>query len=321
MNKQEKLNNIAKKCHDQLWKFKHIKEYLNNRLITDELIREYNLGYSSFYGQRWITIPVMNKDDDCYLIKLRKDPKYNNEENKFKFYPAGSQVTIYGLKNLLDDCPLVICEGEMDRLLLEAHGVPTISSTGGVATFKTEWIDLLSKKKKIWICFDNDDAGKKGAEKLSEKILEKFSDMDVFVINLPSFLGKGGDITDFMKADGNIDKLFYDFAVKVEYKKKKKEYNKPSGEYNFNSSNITEEDIKRAKSVDCSLFVKPEKTVGGNKLAKCPFHNEKTASFTMYPDGRGYACYGCGEAGDVISLVSKMYNLSFIEAVKYILNK
>ena len=47
-------------------------------------------------------------------------------------------------------------------------------------------------------------------------------------------------------------------------------------------------------------------------FAKCPFHEEKTASFRVYKDGT-YHCFGCGAHGDVITFVMNMQKLSFTE--------
>jgi DNA primase len=48
----------------------------------------------------------------------------------------------------------------------------------------------------------------------------------------------------------------------------------------------------------------------------CPFHNEKTPSFTVNPVEQFYKCFGCGESGDVITFVQKMESIDFMEAVK-----
>ena len=50
----------------------------------------------------------------------------------------------------------------------------------------------------------------------------------------------------------------------------------------------------------------------------CPFHGEKTPSLKIYPDGRGWWCYGCNSGGDVIDFVSKLFNLDFLNACKRI---
>lgn len=54
---------------------------------------------------------------------------------------------------------------------------------------------------------------------------------------------------------------------------------------------------------------------GANFIVCCPFHEERTGSFTIFPDG-GYQCFGCGESGDVISYVQRSRGLSFPEAAQ-----
>ena len=48
---------------------------------------------------------------------------------------------------------------------------------------------------------------------------------------------------------------------------------------------------------------------GINYIGLCPFHNEKTPSFTVYPENGSYYCFGCGQGGDVITFVMKNENL------------
>lgn len=58
------------------------------------------------------------------------------------------------------------------------------------------------------------------------------------------------------------------------------------------------------------------KRSGHNLSGLCPFHNEKTPSFTVYPDTSSFYCFGCGAGGDVFTFISKIENLDYIEAVK-----
>lgn len=48
----------------------------------------------------------------------------------------------------------------------------------------------------------------------------------------------------------------------------------------------------------------------------CPFHSEKTGSFTVYPDTQSFYCFGCGAGGDVIGFIRRIENLDYVEAVK-----
>ncbi|HVW11298.1 MAG TPA: CHC2 zinc finger domain-containing protein, partial [Bryobacteraceae bacterium] len=56
--------------------------------------------------------------------------------------------------------------------------------------------------------------------------------------------------------------------------------------------------------------------VGNRLTGLCPFHNEKTPSFSVYADKQFYKCYGCDASGDVISFVMTIEGLTFWEAVK-----
>ncbi len=55
---------------------------------------------------------------------------------------------------------------------------------------------------------------------------------------------------------------------------------------------------------------------GGNYWACCPFHNEKTPSFSIKQDWQIYKCFGCGESGNVFNLVMKLENVDFYTAVE-----
>ena len=48
----------------------------------------------------------------------------------------------------------------------------------------------------------------------------------------------------------------------------------------------------------------------------CPFHNEKTPSFTVYPETQSFYCFGCGAGGDAVTFVRKIENLDYTDAVR-----
>ncbi|MBQ8551117.1 MAG: DNA primase [Clostridia bacterium] len=60
---------------------------------------------------------------------------------------------------------------------------------------------------------------------------------------------------------------------------------------------------------------------GKNLVGLCPFHNEKTPSFTVYPENGSYYCFGCGQGGDVITFVSQIEKLDYVEAVKLLADR
>lgn len=83
---------------------------------------------------------------------------------------------------------------------------------------------------------------------------------------------------------------------------------------------IPEELIEEIKSkVDIVEIINesvPLKKQGRNYLGLCPFHNEKTPSFSVSPEKQIFHCFGCNKGGNVISFLMERNNLSFIEVVK-----
>ncbi len=68
-------------------------------------------------------------------------------------------------------------------------------------------------------------------------------------------------------------------------------------------------------------YVKLKKAGAQNYSGLCPFHNEKTPSFSVHATRQFYHCFGCGVSGDVFSFVQKIENITFLEAVKAVAQK
>lgn len=82
-------------------------------------------------------------------------------------------------------------------------------------------------------------------------------------------------------------------------------------------SNSQSEEIRnRVNIVDVVSEYVPLKRSGRNYTGLCPFHSEKTPSFTVSEEKQIFHCFGCGAGGDVFSFVMKHENLSFYEALK-----
>ncbi len=65
-------------------------------------------------------------------------------------------------------------------------------------------------------------------------------------------------------------------------------------------------------------YVHLTKRSGSNLFGLCPFHSEKTPSFSVAPDKQIYHCFGCGKGGSVISFIMEIENLSFPDAVAFL---
>src|SRR6266700_2801582 len=53
----------------------------------------------------------------------------------------------------------------------------------------------------------------------------------------------------------------------------------------------------------------------------CPFHNERTPSFYVFPESQTWRCFGCNEGGDVFTFVEKQQGLDFRDALHYLAEK
>ncbi len=60
------------------------------------------------------------------------------------------------------------------------------------------------------------------------------------------------------------------------------------------------------------------KNAGSNMLGLCPFHSERTPSFTVFASNQNYYCFGCGAGGDVITFIMKMENLEYTAALEFL---
>jgi len=72
----------------------------------------------------------------------------------------------------------------------------------------------------------------------------------------------------------------------------------------------------RNNIVDVINSLVPLKKAGKNYQAYCPFHNEKSPSFTVNEQKQFFHCFGCGASGDVVGFVQDFYNVDFLEASK-----
>ena len=63
------------------------------------------------------------------------------------------------------------------------------------------------------------------------------------------------------------------------------------------------------------------KKKGQNMWAPCPFHNEKSPSFSVSPAKGIYKCFGCGKAGNSVQFIMDVEGTSYVEALKYLAKK
>lgn len=174
-----------------------IREVLAKRRgFSDETLKRFQLGWD---GDR-VTIPIY--DEHNLLVNFRLY-KWNSDNDQWKLLNftdelgnTYGEVRIFGIENLVNDDieELVWSEGETDRIINEQHGFPTACPTSGAGSWKNEWSKLFRSKKRVYICQDNDEAGRIAAKKIAEKLCRV---TEAYIVEWPEDYPEKGDITDF----------------------------------------------------------------------------------------------------------------------------
>jgi DNA primase len=277
---------------------KRLHAYLNQRGISDPVIHGYLLGWN---GSR-ITIPIRDKSGRIASFRLARDPDAHDDSPKMLSTP-GMHAELYGWEVILKHPRrLVICEGEFDRLVLASHGFPAVTSTGGAATFRDEWICRISEIHDVYLCFDHDDAGQHGAAMIASRIRH------AKIVTLPAEIGEGGDITDFF---ARLGRSAADFE---ELLRSAKPLSQPVQKGSVRRSSI-ERHITRLVPIETVIGdVLPLQRTGASFVGRCPFHHDKHPSLVVYPKSYSFYCFGCHRHGDTIDFLRMRFGLSFVDA-------
>jgi DNA primase len=286
----------------RLWK------YLNARGIPDDLVHKHLLGWN---GQR-ITIPIPDRTGKFTFFKLAKDPEDKPVPKMLS--TRGAHAELYGWERVLaKPKQIVICEGEFDRLVLEGQGFAAVTSTAGAATFRPEWAAAFQEIPNVFVCFDNDAAGRLGVEPVARMIPH------ARLVRLPEEVGEGGDVTDFFVRLGKSREEFLELLEAAEPGAQKE----PAATFELDTSHIVttpDEEVERLKSlVTIENIVRRYTRLhrnGKNLVARCPFHDDRKPSLVVYPATRSFYCFACHAAGDVFSFLMKVEQMNFPEALR-----
>jgi DNA primase len=282
-----------------------IRAYLNARGISDPMIDMYVLGWT---GIR-ISIPIPNREGEVAFFKLRKDPDDPSDGPKMLTMPAGAHAELYGWERVLAKPEsIVICEGEFDRLVLEAHGFAAVTSTAGAGTFLAEWAPYFRDIPDVYLCFDNDEAGRNGAARVAARIPL------VRAVTWPPEIGEGGDVTDFFVTLGrNAD----DFQILLQEAQPLPLRMPTSVASQGPLTSTAIDQVKSTIAIEDIVARYLELTVRGqNYVARCPFHQDRTPSFVVFPFTRSFHCFGCQAHGDALTFLMKIEHLTFWEALR-----
>lgn len=287
-----------------------IRKYLNSRGIPDMQIDMHLLGWT---GRR-IAIPIYNSNNELVFFRFAKDPESKGSGPKMMSM-RGSYVELYGWEEIgRRPRYVIICEGEFDRLVLEANGFIAVTSTGGAATFTEEWAVEFAGISEVYICYDQDSAGRRGALKVGLMIPH------AKLVTLPAEVGDGGDVTDYFvrlgKTREDLITLLKEAAPVPPRPEPVISYDPPKSKTQKSVDRTRIDRIKETTSIVdlVGRYVKLSMS-GSTLLGRCPFHNDKTPSLAVFPNTHTFYCFGCQKHGDVIRFIQEIEHLSFGQAL------
>lgn len=293
----------------------HVLKWFAERQISQATLDRFGVHWN---GKK-IVIPIKDPTGTVLFNKYRRDP-LSTDGPKYT-YDKGAHTALFNHQP--DVKVIILTEGEADCIKLEDIGFAACSSTGGSQSFQAEWVPLFEGKK-VFVLYDNDQAGAVGAVKVAHLVPH------AKIVPFPAYT-TAKDITDYLK-DKTLHDLIkllteaYVLPVTIDdCAKLKRELvandlsTKVINEQlrflnqNRKKKSYVKIDVKNIKDIPITNFMKFDST----HKTKCPFHNEKTASFHYYPESNTAYCFGgCGKRFDVIDVYRQINSCSFVEAVK-----
>lgn len=159
-------------------------DYANNKKFTEEFLKTLGITENK---QGYLQTPYYEnekawKENRPSFCRIRKnDSRWMN--------PPGSSLILYGLwrnENMPANTNyIILTEGESDAQTCWFAGFPALGLPGAL-TFKEEYLDTLGKYENVFLCLDQDEAGKKGLNKISGIIADKNLKSKVYTVRLPN---------------------------------------------------------------------------------------------------------------------------------------
>lgn len=305
---------------------------LQRRGISQEVIDLFNIHYIPdglpFAFKSGLAIPINHPDGTFSFNKYRRS--YLNNEIKQKYaYDRGSHTALFAGDRIKDSTSVVVTEGEMDALVLWSRNIDAVSSTGGAQSFQSDFGELLAGKR-IYLCYDNDEAGAVGLVKTLEVLPE------AYIVFVPEVIGVK-DISDFVARGGDFHALMQTARQYLSVGEVEEDMVKRASQWlptRFHTaylaahapqpvkhvSGVTydgDDRLLRAKAVPCTEVY----TFGRNRKGVCLWHSDTDPSLHYYPAKNTCYCHSCGKYADVVDIVMAKQNMSMKEAISFLLGE
>lgn len=141
--------------------------YFRQRGFTTETIVERKLGYVNHPKLGPMVGYPVYAEGKCWFIKWRTI----TGKKTFRREPEGAPSVLFNHDVAKPGHPIILAEGEADAIALHQFGFKNVvGTTTGATGFDASWAKMLSKCSKVYICYDGDEAGEVGAEKIATRI-------------------------------------------------------------------------------------------------------------------------------------------------------
>jgi hypothetical protein len=288
-----------------------IRSYLKGRGIPSTIIDCRLLGWD---GKR-ITIPVFGQvPREVVGFRYAKPPALLFGSPEMESDDKAT-AELYGWETLArTPHRVVICEGEFDRLALEARGYPAVTSTAGAEVFLPEWAEHFEGIRDIFICFNRSIASDPAAKKVQELLPQ------ARIARLPTDVGEGGTISDYFVT---LEKTQRDFEILLAAASgtTTDAGARPMGPPVFQPKDKSQrkraDRVRKAVPLHQVVFEFTNlQASDGRLVGHCPFHNDTSRSFSVYPETDTYACSVCGAQGEVVKFLMDKESMTFGQALE-----
>ena len=157
-----------KKLHNNLIKNKEQLQFFLNKGLAKDTMKYFGIGWNEDYKN--IVNPLLSTVDGQ---RVSTGYRYKTKEGDW-LTKKGMSVNLWFLSNIPTDHTgrVYVCEGFTDSMLAYQLELKVITSEGGAGTWKKDWCDQLPKGAEFVIIYDNDEAGRKGAQKVANSLYE-----------------------------------------------------------------------------------------------------------------------------------------------------
>ena len=287
-----------------------IRNYLKGRGVPATLIERQLLGWN---GER-ITVPIFGRERGEVLGFRYLKGLGAPEDAAEAVTDLQLGTELYGWETLMRTPQrVVICDRELDRLVLEANGFPAVVSTGGAGEFLKAWVPYFEPVRRVYLCFARSLTGAAAAAKL-QRFMPR-----ACIVTLPAEVGANGTVTEFFV---DLGRTRLDFEVLLAAAEAS--FLGPPGPPNVREFRPLDKPVRRRaerlkRAVRLHDIVAQDTDLeasGGRLIGHCPFHDGLDRSFAVDPASDTYSCSVCGARGDVLQFLTDKESMTVGQALE-----